>query len=509
MGKKGIGKAFLVVIAVGFGLIGLSFLETPFPDIIPLTLLDSNRSVNCDGAECRLAFSFAQGSFDGTPIRDNLPLSEVDLNAPINVGFRIEPIFLEHGGFNSSPSADPACALVVSNANEKLNLVAFDPKAGSTVPMLTTSLLEGGFEVDSRDRQIVSQQDIQPLLTKGQGVLSMELVAPTCPTLLYSIFHGTCNTPTATATCARGSSGVRIDFLKKAPEIELNQNPLLEQNRHLQGNDIRENRTSFAIAEVFKLTDPTVITSIVMAIGAKDFTTGEPSIDTRATAIIWNMDKTPPERIIESDTLSGFGTQCCSDVEFKFPNAVVLKAIENNQQITYGVGIRVDQNLGDEFIYERFDQTADTHQCVIDTNPTATGETAFSPNGLCGMDIFHNPTQALSILNIVENEPETLTRDELIALLCEGVSPQPITCQGFDTAQPTPSSCGDTEIFFNGQCLCAPTYDRQANGQCVITDSSLLPDLLQIGQFSLQLLVIIGAIIIVLGIIGIILRSRR
>ena len=508
MGKKGIGKAFLVVIAVGFGLIGLSFLETPFPDIIPLTVLDTSRNINCDGAECRLAFDFGKSNFLGDPLRDVLPLSEIDLNAPILVDFRIEPIFLEHGGFNSNPSADPACALVVSNANEKMNLVAFSVQAGSTVPTLTTSITEGGFGMDSSGRNIVLQQDIQPLLTEGQDVLNMELVAPTCPTLIYSIFHGRCDTPTATATCARGSSGARIDFLKKPADIELSQNPLLEQNRKLQGNEVTENRTRFAIAETFQLIDPTVITSIVMEIGARDGQTGQPVTDTRVTAVVWNMDKTPPERIIESDTLGGFGI-LQNNVEFKFPNAVALKATENNQQITYGVGIRVDQSIGDEFIYLQFDQTSKTHQCLIDTNPTTTGETAFSPNGLCGMDIFHNPTQALAILNIVENEPETLTRDELIALLCEGISPKPVTCQGFDTAQPTAGSCGDTEIFFNGQCLCAPTYDRQANGQCVITDSSLLPDLLQIGQFSLQLLVIIGAIIIVLGIIGIILRSRR
>jgi hypothetical protein len=474
-------------------------------------LLTGNRNIVCDGVECRLGIGFNKGNFDGNPLRDNLPLSEIDLNSPIIVEFRIEPVAIEHGGTISGTGADPACEQFVSNVNEKLNLEAFSVQAGTTVPSLSTSIPEGGLGKDSRGRNIVLQQDIQPLLTKGQDVLNVELVAGTCATgsgINYFIFNGRCFAPSATATCTRGSSGAQILFLQKPPEIQLGQNPLLKQNRYLQLDDVRENATSFAIAETFQLTDPTVITSIVMQIGADPADNLSQFVDSRVTAFIWNMDKSPPERILQSETKSGFGT-LETDIEFTFPSAVALKAVENNMQITYGVGIRVEQNLGDEFIYLQFDQKATTHECVISKSLTPESESQFVSNGLCGFDIFHNSAQALAILNIIENEPETLTRDELIALLCEGVSPKPISCQGFETAQPTPSSCGDTEIFFNGQCLCAPTYDRQANGQCVITDSSLLPDLLQIGQFSLQLLVIIGAIIIVLGIIGIIVRSRR
>jgi hypothetical protein len=510
VGKKGIGKAFLVVIAVGFGLIGLSFLETPFPEIIPLDLLSGNRNIICDGVECRLGIGFNKGNFDGNSIRDNIPLAEVDLNSPILVEFRIEPVAIEHGGTISGTGADPACAQFVSNANEKLNIEAFSVQAGTTVPSLTTSIPEGLIGKDSRDRNIVLLQDIQPLLTKGQDVLNVELVAGTCDIgagINYFIFNGRCFAPSATSTCTRGSSGAQIFFFQKPPEIQLGQNPLLKQNRYLQLDRVLENATSFAIAERFQLTDPTVITSIVMTLSADPADNLSQFVDTRVTAFIWNMDKSPPERILQSETKSGFGTQE-TDTKFTFPSAVALKAVENNMQINYAVGIRVEQNLGDELNYLQFDQQANTHGCVISKSLTLESESQFVPNGLCGIDIFHNSAQALAILNIVENEPETLTREELIALLCEGISPQPLSCQGFDTATPTPSSCGDTEIFFNGQCLCAPTYDREANGQCVLEDPSRF-DLLQIGQFSLQLLVIIGAIIIVLGIIGIIVRSRR
>jgi len=482
MGKKGIGKAFLVVIAIGFGLIGLSFLETPFPDIVPLSILQ--QTIGCDPDEVECFFSFPRNiRSDNVGAPFALPLNEIDVNSPMTIEYQTFPI-------NVIAECLPFAGDIDINLTDE---------NGNLITVVTKGKTE-----------------IQPLLMQGQQTLILEFIVPTCPTgtILYGFEK---LNPDGTATpCFFPSGqlsgcglGTGLRFSQTPPEIREFVNPLLAQRVFLSDRDqiIEETAQRFAIAESFQLVDPTVITDVTIAIGqGAQF----PSLETSITAFVWNLDKTPPERIVQSaETFTGITRDV--DLDFTFPNAVVLLAVENDQQINYGVGIRVDQNIGEIFEYHQSNQTAVTHECRIDRNSASDSESMFVSNGLCGFDIFHSQFLASQILAQLPdpNDPATLTRPELVALLCEGISPEPIICQGINTASPTDDQCGATEIFFNGQCLCAPTFDRDAQGNCVITETDLLPDLLQIGQFSLQLLVIIGVIIIVLGIIGIIVRSRR
>ncbi len=484
MGKKGIGKAFLVVIAIGFGLIGLSFLETPFPDIVPLSVLQ--QTIGCDPDEVECFLSFPRNVRGDNPVFPLvLPLQDVDTSSPMTIEFQTFPI-------NVIAECLPfAGDITIDLTDEDGNLLTVVQK-GKT--------------------------EVQPLLMQGQQTLIFNFNVPSCPTgnILYGFEK---LNPDGTATACFFPSGqlsgcgigTGLRFSQAPPEIREFANPLLAQRVFLsdRDQDVIETAQRFAIAESFQLVNPTVITDLKV-FADSDVIRSLRDLDTKITAFVWNLDKTPPERIVQSaETFSALTTGI--DLDFTFPNAVALLAVVNDQPVTYGVGIRVEQNIGQEFLYKQSNQTAVTHECRIDRNSQSDSESMFVPNGLCGFDIFHSQFLASQILAELPdpNDPTTLTRPELVALLCEGISPEPIICQGINTASPTADQCGATEIFFNGQCLCAPTFDRDAQGNCVITDTDLLPALLQIGEFSLQLLVIIGAIIIVLGIIGIIVRSRR
>ena len=148
MGKKGIGKAFLVVIAVGFGLIGLSFLETPFPDFIPLSVLQ--QTIGCDPDEVECFFSFPRiirSDNVGAPFA--LPLNEIDVNSPMTIEYQTFPINIASGceGFEGD--------ITINLTDENRNLITVVSK-GKT--------------------------EIQPLIMQGQQTLIFEFVVPTCPT---------------------------------------------------------------------------------------------------------------------------------------------------------------------------------------------------------------------------------------------------------------------------------------------------------------------------------------
>ncbi len=489
MGKKGIGKAFLVIIAVGFGLIGLSFLETPFPDIIPLTILQQTIFCPPDQVECRIAFVGSAGFFqDGQAPINILPLSEIDTLSPMIVNFEAEPIRTATNTFFNVP---PECESFVTE-DVIMNLKDENDNVLHVIPEGIT--------------------DIQPFIQQGQQTLILETVAGVCQPNFDDGIRSIRYFMNGVQDPVFGTGQATFIFSQKPPEIIEFSNTLLAQHNFLsdyRDQAVVEKAQRFAVAESFQLVDPTVITDLKIRMGS-DLRQSERDLDTQITAFVWNLDETPPKRIVQStETFKGITSDI--DLEFTFQNAVVLLAVENDQQITYGVGFRVDQNIGQEFVYTQSNQTADTHECVIDRNSASDSESMFVSNGLCGFDIKHSQFKASQILQALPdlNDPNILTRPELVALLCEGISPEPIICQGINTARPTADQCGVTEIFFNGQCLCAPTFDRNAQGDCVITETDLLPDLLQIGQFSLQLLVIIGVIIIVLGIIGIVVKSRR
>ncbi|MCP6727421.1 MAG: hypothetical protein KJI69_05430 [Patescibacteria group bacterium] len=489
--KKKKSPVFAIIIIIGIVVVGFAFLDVQLSDIIPLGLLETSRNINCDGVECRLSFGFSQGNFDGNPITETLPLTEVDLNAPILAEFRIEPA-TAFGGV-------PVGCETISNDNslQKMNLEAFSLQTGSTVPTLMTSIPESEFAIDDRDRDIVLPQDIQPLLTQGQDILNLELVAGVCSVgdINYFIFNGRCFSPSVPpavdAVCTRGSSGALINFIKRPPELQPNSNPLLKLNDYLNENEITETLTSFAVAESFTLADPTIITDITMKISARDPTTGLGAVNTIVTAFIWNLDAVPPERVTQSQALGGFGV-ISAEVNFKFLDTVLLMPSTN-----YAVGIRVEQNLGNEFRYAQFDQSATTHECVIDRNIVSetSFETSFVSNGLCGIDIFHDRllTQTLlgtgqaggeqgiqgiqgieglegiqGIQGIQGEQSIPLTQEELIAILCDGSETEPEICQRSDFLFP----------------------------------------FLQIGDTSFGLLILIGVIIIVVGLIGIIVRRR-
>ncbi len=481
--KKGIGAVFLVIIVIGFGMIGLSFLETPFPDIVPLSLLQrfgcDPDQVECFSSHPRIIRS------DQVQTPFALPLQQIDTTLPMIIEYQTFPVVLPASCIGFEGDID----IMLTDENGDLVTIV---KKGRT--------------------------DIQPLLKQGQQTLIRQFIVPTCPTDRITYEFEKLN-PDGTATpCFFPSGqlsgcglGTGLRFTQKAPELREFANPLLAQSLFLSDRDqeVVETAQRFAVAESFQLVDPTVITDLRVQID-NPLSTSLTDLETSITAFVWNLDKTPPERVVQSaETFTGLTRDF--ELDFTFPNAVVLLAVENDQQITYGVGIRVDQNIGQEFAYQQANLTAVTHECVIDRNSATDSESMFTSNGICGFDIFHSQFLASQILAELPdpNDPATLTRPELVALLCEGITPEPIICQGIDTTSPTAGSCGVTEIFFNRECICAPTFFRQANGQCVIADKSNLPDLLQISEFSFNLLVIAGGIVVGLGILGIIVRRRR
>ncbi len=484
MGNKGKnnGLLFGVIVLVGIGVVAVGFsqqiIPLPFPELQSLSvLLERECSPNVIGfgqvsfgdLECTLRITSLSDA--NLPVTRPLTLSGVDTDSPITLEW----------DYAHTSRGNLACDATVTDPT-----VTLTDETGSIIATPPKGITE-----------------IQPLLLPDQQTL-------------FILVEGNFDPVICQQGDIRYDGEVRINFLQDPPEIQEFTNPLLEQWLYLA--DFRdqariETDLRFAVAESFQLVDPTVITGLRVRVGS-DLAFSLQDFGTSLTAFVWNLDESPPKRVVQSaETFTGFQSSRPEiDIDFTFPNAVALLAVDNNQQITYAVGIRVEQSIGQEFVYTQSNQTADTHECVIARNSPSDSESTFVSNGLCGFDIFHSPFKASQILAELPdlNDPSlSITQAEIIRILCEGLEPEPEICQGVNTARPTADQCGVTEIFFNEQCLCAPTFDRDAQGDCVITEKNLLPDLLQIAEFSFLLLVIIGGIIIVIGIIGIIVRSRR
>ena len=115
-----------------------------------------------------------------------------------------------------------------------------------------------------------------------------------------------------------------------------------------------------------------------------------------------------------------------------------------------------------------------------------------------------------TILTLGSSSEDQITKTELIAILCEGIEPRPQVCEEGTGLFLTANQCGVTEIFFEGDCLCQPGFDRTEQGTCELRDDR--PSILQVGQFASDDLILIGLglLIIVVGAVGIaFVRGRR
>jgi len=118
---KNSGKIFGVIIIAGFGIVVFALLETPFPDLIPLTFV--REAFGCDpnavfGNEiitgifdCR----FFLGSFRTSqlPITHTIPLSIVDTKSPIILDYDFNPT--ETCTPSCNPPVTPACLSFVTD----------------------------------------------------------------------------------------------------------------------------------------------------------------------------------------------------------------------------------------------------------------------------------------------------------------------------------------------------------------------------------------------------------
>jgi len=510
---------FGLLIIAGLGIVVFTLTDIEFTGI-PLSLIqERDCDINTVGAfgvrvsnnptcDFRVSGSGNYDDFD-FPIIASLPLATVDTKSPMPLTFTSSP--------NLRPF-DPAIVGTVQNPEceafftDNLTLTLTDENGITLATIFSTPRLTN------------TLTDIQPLLLPNQQTLFTEITGGICPTgnLQYE------------------GSSVML-YLQKPPEITEFKNPLLQQwlfLADLTSTGVVELSTSFAIAESFELVDPTVITELRVRYSS-NLPYDQQDFDTAITAFVWNLNESPPKRIVQSaETITGFrigspggaGAQIedAIDLDFTFPKAVaLLPNSTNGVPITYAVGIKVTQNPGQEFIYSKGktnfalfpnDQIADTHKCVIDKTLSPDGETNFVDNGICGFDIFHNQLKAVSILDVTQGiqgiqgevgaTPDPLTQAELIVILCEGISPEPEICQ--TGLQLTANSCGVTEVFFNGQCICGPNFDRNAAGNCQIREDKS-PDLLKIGGFTESELAAIGIglLILIFGSIGFLALRRR
>lgn len=531
------------MIVFGLAVVGMTVLEIPISlSVLQLTLIDTDRNILCDGPECKKTFARQQFFGDiltgtsciGCDGFTSVPLSEIDLNAPIRVGFRVEPTSIPVG-----------CESFVST-NEMMNVNAFSIQPETTVPMLSTTIQEGVFQTrvnsqgvpDSQGRQEVIETDIQPLLTEGQDVLELSIQAGVCTIgsdISYRVFNGRCQTPSTTdpsVLCTSGETGSKVKFFKKPPEFndpslttegtieDFGRGPspivssiLLAQNIFLSTSEFLTPEINFAVGEKFQLLNPTVITAITMELyDPAAFNQPSPAV---ITGFIWNLDESPPKRIAQSQSITGLGTSD-SNFKFSFPNAVVL--MPGSPPTNYAVGVRIDGNTG-QILYGHSPEQliAKTHSGIRSITTTANDEGTFEDVGLVGLDIHHDRALAETILALTDGgdvdqplpdqPPEPLTQSELISILCAGLEPEPEICQG-DTFLLTLNQCGATEVFFEGDCLCAPNYDRNEAGSCEIRE---VPSLLKIGDFTSEELVVIGIglLILVTGAVGIFALIRR
>ncbi len=474
MAKKKKFPIFAIILVIGFVIVGIALIDTEFPDLIPLSLiLERECNFNTIGfgeisfgdVECFLAFN--RFSTDQLPFQTVTPLVGIDRNSPINLEFDFDP-----------QSGVPLECESFVTPNVRLTLT---DGVGSIIHTATEGMI-----VDIRPFLLPDQQTlIINFDSRGIGI---------CPTsnILYNEII---------------SSGLR--FQQKPPEIREDTNQLLEQWLFLadfRDQQVEETSTRFAIAESFQLENPSVITDLRVRVGSALTTNQGNDFSATVTALIWNLDKTPPERIVQSfESFTGITQSRAElDLDFTFPANVVLQPTTN-----YGVGIRVDQNLGQQFAYTKSDQTANTHECVIDRNATTEGEVMFEPNGLCGFDISHSPVLALLLQPPTGQEGDTGSQG-IQGEVGEVGETGEIGAQGTQGLQGIQGIQGESAPPLTQEELLAILCDGSASEPALCSNiSQNLFQNFQIGQFSIELLLLIGIIIIILGVAGIIVRRRR
>jgi hypothetical protein len=454
MAKKKKFPIFAIILVIGIVIVGIALVDEEFPDLLPLSVILQQEcrfntigfgQISFGDVECFLNFnSFTTNNL---PFQRVLPLSGIDTNSQMILDFNFDA---------QAGTVLPECATFVTDATR----LTLTDENGNIITVATEGIT-----------------DIQPLLLPNQRTLVINFDATTtgiCPTQDIRYIGG-------------GGSNNNLSFLQRPPERvseSFESFTAITQSRAELDLDF-----TFPANVVLR---PTINYGVGIRVD-NDFSA-------TLTAFVWNLDTTPPERVSESFESFTAITQSRAelDLDFTFPANVVLQPNTN-----YGVGIRVDQNLGQQFAYTQSDQIADTHECVIDRNASTEGEVMFEPNGLCGFDISHSQFLASLLQPATGQEGDTgsqgiqgeigetgaqgsqglqgiqgiqgesappLTQEELIAILCDGSESEPALCSNISQ-----------NLFQN----------------------------LQIGQFSIELLLLIGIIIIILGVAGIIVRRRR
>jgi len=528
MGKKGSPRIFIIVILAGIVVISLGILETPFPEIVPLSLVSVQQNIACIGIDCEWKLDGRSFTSANQVISERIPLDLFDLEQPVVISYTTS--FSSVGG-----------APVKVAKTDVIN-VTFDTNGTETKERLTT-VNEG-------------ITDITSFLQGKTGFIELEYTGVTCT----SACVGTLSIRSPTTNTV---SGVITSFKLDPPEIDETSSALLRQKDFLVGNEITQTGQRFAVAESFQLktVDATVITDFTLQIATQD-------PDVIIKGIIWDLGFTPPKRVTESvENFTGaqIGT-VLGNVKFTFPIVALLADRDVTcvtapclpQPISYAVGIRVDRNLDQSFSYLQAVATPETHGAVIDSTPNINDESMFIDHGIIGIDINQDLVKGAELFEIFQQEmipPEpvvcieifqpvcgvdgvtysnscfaqnveiahegectildtmmnmTLPPEDTTIIICEGISPEPPECQGVDTGSPTAEQCGITEVFLNGQCRCVEPFKRAQNGACGVVNESDKPPLLQIqDQVTIETFIIAGAVIIGGGVTGLVLRARR
>jgi len=528
MGNKRSPRIFGIMILAGIVLISVGLLETPFPEIVPLSLVSTLSNVSCEGVICEWRLAGRTFASPNIIYTERIPLDIIDLEQPVVVR-------LDSTSF-SSLSGSP-----IAVARTDVSVVTLDSNGTQTKELLTT------FGKGTND--------ITSFLLGRTGFLELDFTGVTCS----SACAGTLQLRTAGLIL---NNGVLTSFSLDTPEIDETSSALLRQKDFLVGTETTQTGQRFAIGESFQLktVDATVITDFTMLLATQD-------PDVIVIGVIWDLNKSPPERVTESvENFTGaqIGTDL-GNVKFTFP---VVALISNQdvvcftepcppQPISYAVGIRVDRNLDQSFTYLQATATPDTHGAVIDTTPNINDESMFVDHGIIGIDINQDLAKGQELLDILigEQEPEpfacieifqpvcgtdgvtysnscfaqnveiahegectiidtmmnmTLPPEDTTIIICEGISPEPPECQGVDTGSPTADQCGITEVFVNGQCRCVEPFKRAENGACGVVNEDDKPPLLQIeDQITVETFIIAGAVIVGGGVTGLVLRARR
>ncbi len=530
MGNKGSPRIFFIIILAGIVVISIGFLELEFPEFVPLTLVSTLSNVKCDGIDCEWRLAGRTFASPNVIYTERIPLDIIDLGQPVAVR-------LDSTLFSSLAGAP------VAVAQTEVSIVTMDANGTENKESLTT-VGKG-------------TNDITSFLQGKTGFLELDFTGVTCS----SACVGTLQLRTAGSIL---TNGVLTSFKLDTPEIDETSSAFLRQKEFLLQSSIIESATRFAVAESFQLKtiNATVITDFTMQLATQD-----PTAEVKG--VIWDLNKSPPERVVESvETFNGTRiSTVLGNIKFTFP-VIALLADQNvvcvttpclPQPISYAVGIRVDQNLAQSFTYLQANGMAETHGAVIDRSPNLQDEVMFVDNGLIGIDINHDPAKGQELLDILigEQDPEPVVciaifqpvcgvdaitydnscfaegagvdiahdgectiidtmmnmtngADDPTIIICEGISPEPPECQGVDTGSPTAEQCGITEVFINGQCRCVEPFKRAESGDCGVVNESDKPPLLQIpSQVTVETFIIAGAVIIGGGVTGLVLRSRR